>query len=124
MAAGSPSRAADSSKAAISTVHAAKWVRLDAASYGDWFHLWKGLAAAYVVATSIGPTESVAAALGYGRIICIVVLTWLIVYGTVAYYLGASMGSNAVVCGYALYVVGIRLSSLVVIAKFLSLRPG
>jgi hypothetical protein len=110
--------------AAISTVHAGQWLRLDDASYGDWFHLWKGLAAAYVVATSIGPTESVAAALGYGRIMCIIVLTWLIVYGIVAYLLGASMGSNAVVCGYALYIVGMRLSSLAVIAKFLSLRPG
>lgn len=110
--------------AAISTVHAAKWVRLDAASYGDWFHLWKGLAAAYVVATSIGPTESVAAALGYGRITCVIVLTWLIVYGMIVYLLGASMESNAVVCGYALYIVGMRLSSLVVIAKFLSLRSG
>jgi hypothetical protein len=110
--------------AAISTVHAAKWLGLDDASYGGWFHLWKGLAAAYVVATSIGPTESVAAALGYGRITCIIVLTWLIVYGIVVYFLGASFGSNAVVFGYALYVVGMRLSALVVIAKFLSLRPA
>lgn len=98
--------------AAIVVANDAGWIGPGGEAYRDWFGLWQIFAAANFVCVLIGPTESVAAAVGHGRSVAIIVVFWLAVYAGVASSLVGSIGSSAVAIAFALYAIGMRLTAL------------
>lgn len=98
--------------AATVVAYGAGWIGPGGEAYRDWFHFWQIFAAANLVCVVIGPTESVAAAIGHGRSVATIVVLWLAVYAGVASALVGSIGSLAVAIGFALYAIGMRLSML------------
>ncbi len=105
--------------AATVVAYNARWISPVGEAYHHWFDLWKIFAAAYFVSVIIGPTESVAAAIGHGRIVATILVLWLAVYVGVTFAFVGSVGSSAVAIGFAVYAVGMRLTVLFLLRGYM-----
>lgn len=110
------------SLAACGLIAAAYYMGLSSrlgAAYEGWFPVWVIFAIGYTLCVAIGPTESVAAAVGLGRQSSIAVAAWLLVYAAVVALGIGPLGAMAVGIGFSAYAVGLRLSAALLLLDFI-----